>query len=87
MSHIVSKIVSLCHRGTEEMRNRTLSGLASSEQTPSDDRKSSLAFKDISATTIAEQLTYLEYRMLRRIPVSSSYLFFMLSTNEVILNP
>lgn len=69
------------------MRNRTLSGLPSSEQTPSDDRKSSLAFKDISATTIAEQLTYLEYRMLRRIPVSSSYLFFMLSTNEVILNP
>lgn len=63
-------VIHISNIGTEEMRNRTLSGLPSSEQTPSDDRKSSLAFKDISATTIAEQLTYLEYRMLRRIPFS-----------------
>lgn len=53
-----------------EERNRTLSAVTSTEQIPMDQRKSSLAFKDISANTIAEQLTYLEYRMLRRIPVS-----------------
>lgn len=51
----------------EEMRNRALS----TEHPHLDQRKSSLAFKDISANTIAEQLTYLEYRMLRRIPVST----------------
>lgn len=56
------------------MKNRTLSALTGGEKTRSDPRKSSLAFKDISALTIAEQLTYLEYRMLRRIPVSSSFL-------------
>ena len=56
------------------MKNRTLSALTGGEKTTSDARKSSLAFKDISALTIAEQLTYLECRMLRRIPVSSSFL-------------
>ncbi|PFX18118.1 Ras guanyl-releasing protein 3 [Stylophora pistillata] len=50
----------------EELRNRALSA----EHPPLDQRKSSLAFKDLSAHTIAEQLTYLEYRMLRRIPFS-----------------
>jgi len=55
----------------EEMRNRALSALTGTEHPPLDQRKSSLAFKDISANTIAEQLTYLEYRMLRRIPVST----------------
>ena len=54
----------------EEMRNRALSALTGTEHPPLNQRKSSLAFKDISANTIAEQLTYLEYRMLRRIPVS-----------------
>lgn len=54
------------NRCAEELRNRTLSA----EHPPLDQRKSSLAFKDLSAHTIAEQLTYLEYRMLRRIPVS-----------------
>ncbi|XP_078344656.1 ras guanyl-releasing protein 3-like isoform X2 [Oculina patagonica] len=53
-----------------EERNRTLSAVTSTEHTPMDQRKSSLAFKDISANTIAEQLTYLEYKMLRRIPFS-----------------
>lgn len=56
-----------------EERNRALSALTSTEHTPVDQRKSSLAFKDISANTIAEQLTYLEYRMLRRIPVSACF--------------
>ena len=54
------------NRCAEELRNRTLSA----EHPPLDQRKNSLAFKDLSAHTIAEQLTYLEYRMLRRIPVS-----------------
>jgi len=52
--------------------NRALSGPTGGEQALLSPRKSSLAFKDISAITIAEQLTYLEYRMLRRIPVSTS---------------
>ena len=67
----------------EEMRNRALSALTSAEHTPLDHRKSSLAFKDISANTIAEQLTYLEYRMLRRIPVSMHVILY--SNNWLIL--
>ncbi|KAJ7372876.1 RAS guanyl releasing protein 1 (calcium and DAG-regulated) [Desmophyllum pertusum] len=64
------EIIHLSNTYAEEMRNRALSALTSAEHTPLDHRKSSLAFKDISANTIAEQLTYLEYRMLRRIPFS-----------------
>lgn len=60
------KIIHLSNICAEELRNRTLSA----EHPPLDQRKSSLAFKDLSAHTIAEQLTYLEYRMLRRIPFS-----------------
>lgn len=57
----------------EVFRNRTLSVPAENEQTePSMERKNSMAFKDISALTLAEQLTYLEYKMLRRVPVSNS---------------
>ena len=59
----------------EEFRNRALSALTGTEHPPLVQRKSSLAFKDISANTIAEQLTYLEYRMLRRIPVSMHILY------------
>lgn len=60
------KIIHLSNISAEELRNRALSA----EHPPLDQRKSSLAFKDLSAHTIAEQLTYLEYRMLRRIPFS-----------------
>ena len=57
----------------EAFRNRTLSVPVENEQTePAMERKNSMAFKDISALTLAEQLTYLEYKMLRRIPVSNS---------------
>ena len=56
----------------EVFRNRTLSVPVENEQTePSMERKNSMAFKDISASTLAEQLTYLEYKMLRRVPVSN----------------
>lgn len=63
-------IIHLSNLCAEEIRNRALSGLTGTEHPPLDQRKSSLAFRDISANTIAEQLTYLEYRMLRRIPFS-----------------
>ena len=56
-------------RGVEEMRQHSFSGGTVGEQQPLGQRKGSMAFKDLSATTIAEQLTFLEYRMLRRIPV------------------
>lgn len=56
--------------GVEEMRQHSFSGVTVGEQQPLGQRKGSMAFKDLSATTIAEQLTFLEYRMLRRIPFS-----------------
>ncbi|KAK2560509.1 RAS guanyl-releasing protein 1 [Acropora cervicornis] len=49
---------------------------AENEQTePSMERKNSMAFKDISASTLAEQLTYLEYKMLRRVPFSELWTY------------
>lgn len=60
----------------EVFRNRTLSVPAENEQTePSMERKNSMAFKDISASTLAEQLTYLEYKMLRRVPFSELWTY------------
>ena len=64
-------------RGVEEMRHHSFSGVTVGEQQPLGQRKGSMAFKDLSATTIAEQLTFLEYRMLRRIPVRISHFLFI----------
>ena len=67
-------------RGVEEMRHHSFSGVTVGEQQPLGQRKGSMAFKDLSATTIAEQLTFLEYRMLRRIPVRITHflvIFFL----------
>ena len=64
-------------RGVEEMRQHSFSGVTVGEQQPLGQRKGSMAFKDLSATTIAEQLTFLEYRMLRRIPVRITHFLFI----------
>ena len=64
-------------RGVEEMRHHSFSGVTVGEQQPLGQRKGSMAFKDLSATTIAEQLTFLEYRMLRRIPVRITHFLFI----------
>ena len=64
-------------RGVEEMRQHSFSGVTVGEQQPLGQRKGSMAFKDLSATTIAEQLTFLEYRMLRRIPVRITHYWFI----------
>ena len=64
-------------RGVEEMRHHSFSGVTVGEQQPLGQRKGSMAFKDLSATTIAEQLTFLEYRMLRRIPVRITHCWFI----------
>ena len=64
-------------RGVEEMRQHSFSGVTVGEQQPLGQRKGSMAFKDLSATTIAEQLTFLEYRMLRRIPVRITHCWFI----------
>ena len=64
-------------RGVEEMRQHSFSGGTVGEQQPLGQRKGSMAFKDLSATTIAEQLTFLEYRMLRRIPVRITHFLFI----------
>lgn len=63
--------IDISNVAAEVFRTRNLSTAGIGEQTETAvERKSSLAFKDISARTLAEQLTYLEYRMLRRIPFS-----------------
>lgn len=59
------------------MRQHSFSGMTVGEQQPLGQRKGSMAFKDLSATTIAEQLTFLEYRMLRRIPVRITHFLFI----------
>ena len=59
------------------MRHHSFSGVTVGEQQPLGQRKGSMAFKDLSATTIAEQLTFLEYRMLRRIPVRITHYWFI----------
>ena len=59
------------------MRQHSFSGVTVGEQQPLGQRKGSMAFKDLSATTIAEQLTFLEYRMLRRIPVRITHFLFI----------
>ena len=59
------------------MRHHSFSGVTVGEQQPLGQRKGSMAFKDLSATTIAEQLTFLEYRMLRRIPVRIPHFLFI----------
>ena len=59
------------------MRHHSFSGVTVGEQQPLGQRKGSMAFKDLSATTIAEQLTFLEYRMLRRIPVRITHCWFI----------
>lgn len=64
-------------RGVEEMRQHSFSGVTVGEQQSLGQRKGSMAFKDLSATTIAEQLTFLEYRMLRRIPVRITHFLFI----------
>ena len=69
--------IHILFRGVEEMRHHSFSGVTVGEQQPLGQRKGSMAFKDLSATTIAEQLTFLEYRMLRRIPVRITHFLFI----------
>ena len=56
--------------GTEETRNRSLSLAMAKENRNPRTHKSSLSFNDMDPKTIAEQLTYLEYRSLKKIPVT-----------------
>ena len=70
-------IIYFLFSGVEEMRHHSFSGVTVGEQQPLGQRKGSMAFKDLSATTIAEQLTFLEYRMLRRIPVRIPHFLFI----------
>ena len=58
-------------RHADEQKNRTSTNLTNNI-VETQTRKDSLAFQEISAREIAEQLTYLEYKVLRRIPVSTS---------------